>query len=277
MKSKKARQITERRTPVSELRYRMILKALRKRAGVRAAECAEAMGLRGPTGYLRYENDTLYDTQRIPYRVVQSISKLLVGRGIPPVTLSELVAISEAGQLGSVVEAMKQSTPLPPHAPADLKNGELGRSKPEVTYLQTQGLVLLVRYRLEMGHYFDPSRQNRAAHRTSPLMPIRSFPRDKQWSVRIEDDHATRLGIAPGSYFHCVDTDVAPEGWAVAGRLYPVQRTAKGGLCENLLAVVEDFRNNETVIASHPDEPQHFEARLLGVPIVMYAMLVDIT
>jgi len=53
-------------------------------------------------GYARYEDDPRYETERIPFWFIEAIMPMIVNRGSPPVTFEELIAISEANNIGQL-------------------------------------------------------------------------------------------------------------------------------------------------------------------------------
>jgi DNA-binding XRE family transcriptional regulator len=81
------------------------LKSMRERAGVSQQECAKALGMATPSGYGRYENDATYNAkgEAIPGNIIAGVATVLVGRGYPPVTLQELMEISDSPSLMNLV------------------------------------------------------------------------------------------------------------------------------------------------------------------------------
>jgi hypothetical protein len=81
------------------------LKSMRERAGVSQHECAKALGMATPSGYGRYENDATYNAkgEAIPGNIIAGVATVLVGKGYPPVTLQELMEISDSPSLMNLV------------------------------------------------------------------------------------------------------------------------------------------------------------------------------
>ena len=190
--------------------YGKILKALRKRADVSSATCAKALGLKGPTGYARYENNPPYDKEPIPYSVMEAIMPLLVGRGVPPVTEDELWAICEVRGLkgllpkvaGMVREAPKPDIPAQTWAPA----------------------TLTTKYRAESG-VFTADVGGVRQYASAPILLMPDYPPQSQFAVTVGDDHAKHMGIRAGAYLHCVEpTSVEAGNIVVAVRERQVSR-----------------------------------------------------
>lgn len=214
---------------------RATLKALRKRAGVSAASCAESMGYAGPTSYLRYENDKMYDERPIPFSVVQGISKLFVGKGVPPVRFEELLEISEA-------KTMKSIMPPPDvqgrasDGPRDSRN--FVASEPPVGAPAVIPHVM-IRYRAERGVFLVEDGIADRVYGVAPVLPFKSFPLASQFGVMVGDSHAVNDGIPPGTVLQCVSREGAPAGTIRPGKL-AIIATRNNGLVEITVGRVTD-------------------------------------
>lgn len=196
------------------------LKALRQRAGLSNAACAEALGLAGATSYQRYESAAKYDTDRYRYGFVQKLMPIFVGRGSPPITEDEMLAISELTNVSQ--------TPAPTYQPEDLA----GQRSP--TYQQTPqasqapinqpiqfaavsptgapGPTIRVRqrYAIEPGTFYHRDRifgQN--ISEVGPFTPMfyaRSFPPESQFGVFVYPGVLEEFG-PHGAHILCVNTD----------------------------------------------------------------------
>ena len=210
---------------------RLALKALRTRAQVSAEDCAKALGYKGPTSYLRYENDKSFDGNPIPATVVMGIIPLLVGKGSPPVRMDELLSISELKGVERLLVSVQTRSVMP----SARESGEFLRNVPQ----------LMVKYRLERGTYRDSTRTLQPDYGVSPLMPLRSFPQDHQWCAVIHDEHASMYGISRGTVLHCVDlAGLAPS--AVAPGCLVVVAHRRDGLIEYCLAAVASVGEGRT-------------------------------
>lgn len=66
------------------------LKNLRHRAGLSMREMAEALGLKGPSGYQRYEDEATFQKPALPLGMREALHSLLRGRGSPPIRYEEI-------------------------------------------------------------------------------------------------------------------------------------------------------------------------------------------
>jgi transcriptional regulator with XRE-family HTH domain len=85
------------------------LRALRHRAGLSKRQLAIAAGWRGASSYQRYENADLYRRPHLPVDICQRIADALTGKGTPPITRVEVMALAGSppedvrAQLGDAV------------------------------------------------------------------------------------------------------------------------------------------------------------------------------
>jgi transcriptional regulator with XRE-family HTH domain len=70
------------------------LRQLRLRAGLSMADLAEAIELKGPSSYQRYEDEALYKSKFIPVETVKRLAGALVGMGEPPIAPTEVWALA---------------------------------------------------------------------------------------------------------------------------------------------------------------------------------------
>ncbi|MBK9077634.1 MAG: hypothetical protein IPL91_00085 [Hyphomicrobium sp.] len=75
------------------------LKSFRSRAGITAKVAAKACNLSSANSFYRYEAVRLMGTTAIPDHIIKAIMPLIVGRGSPPVTDTELLSIASAHDL----------------------------------------------------------------------------------------------------------------------------------------------------------------------------------
>jgi len=81
------------------------LKALRLRAGLSMADVAKALGYRGASGYQRYEDATRPASNEIPVAMARTLAAVFAGRGDPPITEGEVMALADAGFAAAVSPA----------------------------------------------------------------------------------------------------------------------------------------------------------------------------
>lgn len=70
------------------------LKRLRNRAGYSMEDIAKAMGYKGASSYQRFENPNRYKRPFFPAEFVARLFSVLYGRGNPPITYSEILALA---------------------------------------------------------------------------------------------------------------------------------------------------------------------------------------
>jgi phage repressor protein C with HTH and peptisase S24 domain len=70
------------------------LRKLRERAGLSMDRLARACGYKGASSYQRYENATQYTKPLLPVPLAAKIAKTLAGKGDPPITLEEVLALA---------------------------------------------------------------------------------------------------------------------------------------------------------------------------------------
>ena len=70
------------------------LKAIRERSGRSMAAVAKAVGYSGASSYQRYEDDATFTKKYIPLDLAEKLAQALVGRGKPPITEAEVLALA---------------------------------------------------------------------------------------------------------------------------------------------------------------------------------------
>lgn len=260
MPRRRSKNNTSEGTNPMETKPRLILKALRKRAGVTAAQCAQACGLSGPTSYQRYENTSTFDDKKIPYKIIEGVAKIMVGKGHPPIRFEELLEISELGNMSSVLEHSRQTVPPPPTVePMDVGSGTIA------PYVARTA----VKYTAASGVWMEPHNLESKRHRLAPFLPLQNYRADLQWAVYVADSHATGLGIPAGSYLLCVAAKSLPPHLLQTGR--PVvtwrYRGDDKSLVEILIETLSDdnrdrllgvaLREYRTIWNGTLDRPEH--------------------
>jgi transcriptional regulator with XRE-family HTH domain len=164
---------------------RTVLRELRTRAGLSAAEIARKLGYASTNGYIKYEYEEQGD-RLIPYRVIRGVMPLFVGRGTPPITADELISISEARTLKQ--DAAGISTPpsvvqFPPQQP-------------------TSGKFLTIRFRVEAGVYVDAPLAGTRTYGEAPMGYAFDFVAESQFAALLVGN-----GNGGKTVFHCVTPD----------------------------------------------------------------------
>lgn len=80
------------------------LKIVRERSGLSMAEVAKSLGFRGASSYQRYEDASLFTKKYLPLDLTEKLARALVGRGVPPITAAEIMAL--AGKVDGVRQRM---------------------------------------------------------------------------------------------------------------------------------------------------------------------------
>ncbi len=80
------------------------LRALRKRAGYSMDALAQVVGYRAASGYQRYESAAHYHKSYLPTDLVHRLLQVLVGRGNPPVTQTEVLELAGLANMAGVAE-----------------------------------------------------------------------------------------------------------------------------------------------------------------------------
>lgn len=80
------------------------LRRLRKRAGHSMDSLARAIGYRAASGYQRYESPEHYHRPYLPTDLVHRLLGALVGRGEPPITQSEVLALAGLANMAGTAE-----------------------------------------------------------------------------------------------------------------------------------------------------------------------------
>ncbi len=73
------------------------LRELRDRAGLSMDALAREIGYRAASGYQRYESAEHYRRKYLPVELVHKLANVLVGRGRPPITRDEVLALAGLG------------------------------------------------------------------------------------------------------------------------------------------------------------------------------------
>lgn len=75
---------------------REVLKELMERSGLSGLEIAKQAGYRSASGYYRLMQQQVQGDKLIAHEAIKRLIPVLRGRGNPPITLDELMAISDA-------------------------------------------------------------------------------------------------------------------------------------------------------------------------------------
>jgi phage repressor protein C with HTH and peptisase S24 domain len=107
---------------IEELPVTERLKRLRERAGMSMDRLARECGYKGASSYQRYENESMFGKPWLPLPLVSKVADVLAGRGDPPVSREEVLA------LAGLREAGAGATAKPPAALAAQGEVELAKA-----------------------------------------------------------------------------------------------------------------------------------------------------
>lgn len=178
------------------------LRDIRERAGFSGSQVARDLGYASAPGYLRYEQKSEQGDKPVPYDVVKKLIPLFKGRGDPPVTAEEMLALTDAKDIPS---------PLTRAFEAVVSDGD--------------GLVN-VKYRVERDVYV---RTEGKAYGASRIGVLSKYPKEDQFVAVVVDD--SEPTVPSGTQLVCV----APNNvstHALRGRRVLVGKTVSDGVIE---------------------------------------------
>lgn len=153
---------------------REILRDLLRRSGLSMTAIAKLAGYKSPSGLNKYELPAFGD-KLIPHHVIKELIPILVGRGTPPITHDELIAISTMGS-------------------------ELARA-PARPLVGSVKWPLPTLYRVEAGVFMDDASRERKKLGNSVIFESDRYPAEGQWAATGLDENDTEVTL------HCVDLD----------------------------------------------------------------------
>lgn len=81
------------------------LRELRMRAGLSMQAVAKAAGYRGASSYQRYEDPASFSDEKLPLKLVARLADVLVGKGSPPITQSEVLNLAGINSIQAATDA----------------------------------------------------------------------------------------------------------------------------------------------------------------------------
>lgn len=257
----RTKQVIKQRT--SSVPPALRLKALRQRTRFSARECAEFLAKKldkkGPGGkaisghantWQRYEDPSpaQQGDRKIPYRIIKAIMPFLVGAGDPPITEEELLAVSEADDLGYQIADLKARVSVERALPHYAKDAAGVR-------------LLRVKYLAEEDGYLTREMVEMRDLGLGPIA-VESTIKQDQACVRVGDDHASSL-YPKGTVLHVVHPSAySPDG--MEGRKVLVRQDVKGGLCRLVIGRVHAVRGNRFVLKGIQDD-KALPGEIIGV------------
>lgn len=223
-----------------------VLRDIRKRTGMSGTAVAKIAGYKSASGYLRYENPEDKDKVDglIPYHVIQQLMPLFVGKGYPPVTHDELLAISDVKSV-----------------PADVKAslGQLPRDMAD-SFVSSRGLP--IRYRVEKGVYVDLSQREHVEDEgTSPILASLEFPQSSQFVVSVSS--------LRGVLLHCVEPGEVSVARATGKRAVIAAERGNTGLVEIVLG--RTVKADDVLWVVESTDGKKYSGKPIGVVIWAYS------
>ena len=220
------------------------LKALRARTGLSTHDIARALGYASASSYHKYERPAAQKARPIPIDIVRRLVPLFRGRGDPPVTEEEMLALTDLG------------TALPKSVVAEYMSPTVDDGK---------GL-LVVRYRVEPGVFTAHAIGGRQ-YGASRIGASAEYDVQKQFVVVCVNGPDT--WYKKGTQLHCVEPTEFPMS-AMRKKHVVVAAPYKGGeLAEIVVAQVTTVEASGLVMVGIDGVP--VEGKVLGVVIGFYS------
>ncbi len=193
---------------------RLEMRALIERAGYKSAELARLMGYASASGFNRYELSGHGD-KPIPAKVVKELMPHLVGRGSPPITREEVLALT-----GLVATA-------PPPA-----SGVARQTVP-----LTSPRAVPVKYRIDVGVFVEAAAVGHRNYGDAPFLVSPEFPPLSQFAA------AVVTGGSRAVVVHCVPVDEVGEAYRAGRRYVGLRQRGTTDLVEVVLSTYDPDGN----------------------------------
>lgn len=233
------------------------LQRLRERSELRVEDIAKKLEM-SPTGYRRYENDELYVKELIPASFMIKLLPILVGQGDPPITVDDLLSISELkGVSGLLLRAPREDAPLAGKESMGEQINLVG--------------AMSIKYRLAKGVYRDKDALDAGVDLASRVLPSMQYPSEAQWAAVVDDAHGQPFGIPKRAILTCVDISYLAPRSVPAGSVVIVQHE-RNGLVEWCLGKVVGHTGRGGYILKGTDE-QTLEGDVMGAAFQVYGSI----
>ncbi len=234
---KRGRAVAKKPTKSSGL-PRERLAALRERAKLSVREVVQRLGYQSPSGYHRYEREDLQQDHPIPLDIVRRLIPHFLGRGQPPITAEEMMALTDVKEQWGTGVVGKYFTPV----------------------AVSEGSGIPIKYQIEPGKFIRSDAVETGGAR-SMVCAHALYGHQVQFVVGVRGP----VGgwYARGDQLHCVDpSEFSPM--SMVGRRVCVAAPYKGGdLVEIGVALVD-----KNGLEGHDGKP--VEGAVLGVVIGVY-------
>lgn len=232
-------------------KYGERLKELRNRAGVTGRECATAF-LRSlgkktdgvhkiETRWFRYESSEFND-KKVPWRVIDPVIPLLVGKGHPVITKADLIDIADIPQtsvnalLGKSVDNTGQSDRPTSNRRTPFMGARLA---------DTGSVVLRVKFRAEAGVFMTPDSVHSRDYGQAPIAKSDDLVGEQFCALDVQG------GFYPSNtVLHCVRAEDVETGDMVGRRVVALEVSpSMPGVGEVVIAKVVSASGNSVELA----------------------------
>lgn len=241
LRTRKSHEAVSVSTPPPPIPPRLKLKALIERSGTSVSRLAKLLGYSHASGLSNYLQERVQGDRPIPYDVVRRLMPHLRGAGNPPITVEELLAVTDVRDVPKPIE----------------------RAFVAAVVTDEDGL-LQVRYRIEPGVLMR-SGVNRSFG-AARIGVSKEFPSGAQF-VTVLGEEISGVGPA-GTQLHCVSPEHFAQNSLVNKRV--VFGVSVGpDVIEPVLGTVRKGPDSETTVVVN-DAGEVLQGRILGVVIGMY-------
>lgn len=204
---------------------REILAAIRRRSGLSGNQVAKAAGYKHGSGYYRLEQEESQGDRPIAHESIRRLIPVFRGRGTPPITIDELLAISDGAAVNDTSSA------------ASNIRATVAATVEEATNRVVSGGVVRLVMRIEEGTFVDPSKPR--DYGPSAVALVSGFSAGSQFAVLVADD-----SLAPVyprlAALHCVKpTEYSRQGLR-GKRVVVAKHSGTSPLAELTVGVVAD-------------------------------------
>lgn len=239
----KGPNVKQRRRAVAKkaLLPRERLAELRKRSKLSVREVVQRLGYQSPSGYHRYEREDLQKDQPIPLDIVRRLMPHFIGRGQPPITADEMMALTDVQ--------------------AAFSKGVVARYFTPQTVEISEGSGLVVRHLIEPGKFVKADALVNSGSR-SMICAHALYGNKEQFVTGVRG--TIGAWYASGDQLHCIDpSEFSPM--SMRERKVVVAAPYQGS---DLAAIVVAIVQKDDTLLSHDGEK--VEGTVLGVIIGVY-------
>lgn len=235
---------------------REVLIDLWRRTGLSGSEIAKRAGYATPSGFYSLTHEVKQGNRKISHEAIRKLIPVMRGLGSPPVTIDELLAISDAAP-DTKTEAAALSRVSSAAADVIALNSETG------------GALLPLRYRAERGTYARKDTPPRNFG-TSRIGVSPEFPLFAQSAVVVNDEHALPT-FKRGTHLHVVQYAVF-KGHPMAGRAVLIAVNGPADLVEIIVGRVGRVEDDGRMVLVGKDGTE-VAGEVVGVVVGAYVRL----